>query len=124
MLALGGTIGTGLFVGSGSALATGGPVGCLYVIIIERASSGWQRSALPRWSPSFPPSSSLSRHSFREWQAWIHDHGTGRLLVRTSLTLRARSRSMLTYSRLFLRQDDGELELRPSGPLPGTPRGD
>ncbi|KAL7412814.1 putative amino acid transporter [Mrakia frigida] len=29
MIALGGTIGTGLFVGSGSALATGGPVGCL-----------------------------------------------------------------------------------------------
>lgn len=29
MIALGGTIGTGLFVGAGSALASGGPVGCL-----------------------------------------------------------------------------------------------
>ncbi|CDZ98637.1 amino acid transporter [Phaffia rhodozyma] len=29
MIALGGTIGTGLFVGAGGALAAGGPVGCL-----------------------------------------------------------------------------------------------
>lgn len=29
MIALGGTIGTGLFVGSGGALASGGPVGTL-----------------------------------------------------------------------------------------------
>lgn len=29
MIAIGGTIGTGLFIGSGSALATAGPVGCL-----------------------------------------------------------------------------------------------
>lgn len=29
MIALGGTIGTGLFVGSGGALAKGGPIGAL-----------------------------------------------------------------------------------------------
>lgn len=34
MIALGGTIGTGLFVGSGSALARGGPVGVWLAYII------------------------------------------------------------------------------------------
>jgi amino acid transporter len=36
MIALGGTIGTGLFVGSGGALAKGGPVGALlgYVSVV------------------------------------------------------------------------------------------
>lgn len=35
MLAMGGTIGTGLFIGSGSALQNGGPVGCLlgYILV-------------------------------------------------------------------------------------------
>ena len=32
-LAIGGTIGTGLFLGSGEALATAGPVGCLIAFI-------------------------------------------------------------------------------------------
>lgn len=40
MIALGGTIGTGLFVGSGGALAKGGPVGALlgYVSSLDRYS--------------------------------------------------------------------------------------
>jgi hypothetical protein len=40
MIALGGTIGTGLFVGSGGALASGGPVGTLlgYVCTIQICS--------------------------------------------------------------------------------------
>jgi amino acid transporter len=37
MIAVGGSIGTGLFVGSGSALAKGGPVGILIAWIIMGA---------------------------------------------------------------------------------------
>ena len=65
MIAIGGSIGTGLFVGSGSALATGGPasvvigfalVGCMIYCTVQ---------ALGELSVQFPVAGSFAAHASR-----------------------------------------------------------
>lgn len=58
---IGGTIGTGLFVGSGAALATGGPIGILLAYLIIGSAVYAMMVALGEMTALFPVSG-----------AWVH----------------------------------------------------
>ena len=65
MIALGGSIGTGLFVGSGSALATGGPVGCWLAYICMSAMVYAMVVALGEMATLFPVSGAFTHYAAR-----------------------------------------------------------
>lgn len=65
MIAIGGSIGTGLFVGSGSALARGGPAGVLIAFILNGAMIFATVQALGELSVIFPVSGAFSTFSTR-----------------------------------------------------------
>lgn len=65
MIAIGGTIGTGLFVGSGSALATGGPVGLLLGYVIMGFIVYGVMTALGEMSTLFPVTGSFAHYATR-----------------------------------------------------------
>ncbi|CED82510.1 amino acid transporter [Phaffia rhodozyma] len=65
MIALGGSIGTGLFVGAGSALQSGGPVGCLLAYITMGAVIYTLMIALGEMATLFPDSGGLTHYATR-----------------------------------------------------------
>ncbi|EJT98003.1 amino acid transporter [Dacryopinax primogenitus] len=65
MIAIGGTIGTGLFVGSGGALATAGPVGTLLGYIIVGAMVYAVMISLGEMTTLFPVSGSFTHYATR-----------------------------------------------------------
>lgn len=65
MIAIGGTIGTGLFVGSGAALATGGPVGLLLGYSIMGTVVYSMMVALGEMATLFPVSGSFTHYATR-----------------------------------------------------------
>ncbi|KZP02439.1 amino acid permease [Athelia psychrophila] len=65
MIAIGGTIGTGLFVGSGAALATGGPVGLLLGYAIMGTVVYSMMVALGEMATLFPVSGSFTHYATR-----------------------------------------------------------
>ncbi|EMC91393.1 hypothetical protein BAUCODRAFT_326683 [Baudoinia panamericana UAMH 10762] len=65
MIAIGGSIGTGLFVGSGSALATGGPASLLIAFIIIGIMLYCTVHALGEMAVLFPVAGSFSAYSTR-----------------------------------------------------------
>ncbi|KAM0745999.1 hypothetical protein T439DRAFT_384462 [Meredithblackwellia eburnea MCA 4105] len=96
MIALGGTIGTGLFVGAGGALATGGPLGIFLGYLIMGFVCWCLMIALGEMTTLFPVNGSFTHYSSR-WvdpalgftTGWVYsvklvDHNTGGN-VRTSL---------------------------------------
>lgn len=65
MIAIGGSIGTGLFVGSGNALAIGGPASLVLSFIITGAMLYCTVHALGEMAVAFPVSGSFSAFSTR-----------------------------------------------------------
>ncbi|GAA5948850.1 hypothetical protein JCM21900_003448 [Sporobolomyces salmonicolor] len=65
MIALGGTIGTGLFVGAGSALATGGPLGIFLGYTIMGCVVGSMMIALGELTTLYPVSGAFTHYSAR-----------------------------------------------------------
>lgn len=65
MIAIGGSIGTGLFIGSGGALATGGPAGLLIAYILIGAMLFNTVQALGELAVRFPVSGAFSTFSTR-----------------------------------------------------------
>ncbi|KAM0745998.1 putative amino acid transporter [Meredithblackwellia eburnea MCA 4105] len=65
MIALGGTIGTGLFVGAGGALATGGPLGVLLGYSIMGAVVWTMMIALGEMTTLYPVSGSFTHYASR-----------------------------------------------------------
>ncbi|KDN48578.1 hypothetical protein RSAG8_02565, partial [Rhizoctonia solani AG-8 WAC10335] len=65
MIALGGTIGTGLFVGSGGALATGGPVGTLLGYFIMGVVVYCMMIALGEMATLFPVAGGFTHYATR-----------------------------------------------------------
>ncbi len=65
MIAIGGSIGTGLFVGSGNALATGGPASLMLSFIITGAMLYCTVHALGEMAVLFPVAGSFSAYSTR-----------------------------------------------------------
>ncbi|GAA5923553.1 hypothetical protein JCM1841_002980 [Sporobolomyces salmonicolor] len=65
MIALGGTIGTGLFVGAGSALATGGPLGIFLGYTIMGCVVGSMMVALGELTTLYPVSGAFTHYSAR-----------------------------------------------------------
>ncbi|KAL7409528.1 amino acid permease/ SLC12A domain-containing protein [Mrakia frigida] len=65
MIALGGTIGTGLFVGSGSALANGGPVGALLGYLVMGLAVYSMMIALGEMGTLFPDSGNFTHFATR-----------------------------------------------------------
>jgi yeast amino acid transporter len=65
MIALGGTIGTGLFVGSGNALATGGPVGTWLGYIIMGVVVYSMMIALGEMATLFPVAGGFTHYATR-----------------------------------------------------------
>ncbi|CAI8499116.1 unnamed protein product [Hanseniaspora opuntiae] len=79
MIALGGTLGTGLFVGSGSALANSGPVGCLIAYVFMASIVLCICQALGEMSTFIPVSSALTvfpgkflSHAIGFSNAWLY----------------------------------------------------
>jgi yeast amino acid transporter len=69
MIATGGTIGTGLFIGSGSALATGGPLGLLLGFVVVASMVFCVVHALGELAVMFPVSGILisTRPDHERW---------------------------------------------------------
>lgn len=65
MIAIGGSIGTGLFVGSGSALATGGPGGIVLAWVITATSIYTTMQGLGELSTAFPISGGFNIYATR-----------------------------------------------------------
>lgn len=65
MIAIGGSIGTGLFIGSGSALATGGPASLLLAFILIGAVLFCTVQALGEMAVTFPVAGSFSAFATR-----------------------------------------------------------
>lgn len=65
MIAIGGSIGTGLFVGSGQALATGGPASLIISFILTGAMLYCTVHALGEMAVLFPVAGSFSAYSTR-----------------------------------------------------------
>lgn len=65
MIALGGAIGTGLFIGSGAALATAGPVGCWLGYIFMALFVYSMMVALGEMAALFPVSGSFTHYAAR-----------------------------------------------------------
>ncbi|ODN77929.1 hypothetical protein L202_05028 [Cryptococcus amylolentus CBS 6039] len=65
MIALGGAIGTGLFVGSGSALATGGPVGLWLAYILMSSMVYAMMVALGEMAALYPVSGAFTHYAAR-----------------------------------------------------------
>ncbi|PVH17240.1 uncharacterized protein CXQ87_000124 [Candidozyma duobushaemuli] len=65
MIAIGGSIGTGLFVGSGSALATGGPGGIVIAWVITATSIFTTMQGLGELSTAFPISGGFNIYATR-----------------------------------------------------------
>ncbi|WVQ82120.1 hypothetical protein IAT38_004248 [Cryptococcus sp. DSM 104549] len=65
MIALGGAIGTGLFVGSGSALATGGPVGFWLAYILMSAMVYAMMVALGEMAALYPVAGAFTHYAAR-----------------------------------------------------------
>lgn len=65
MIAIGGSIGTGLFVGSGNALAIGGPASLVLSFIITGAMLYCTVHALGEMAVTFPVAGSFSAYSTR-----------------------------------------------------------
>ncbi|WVQ77052.1 hypothetical protein IAR50_006731 [Cryptococcus sp. DSM 104548] len=65
MIALGGAIGTGLFVGSGSALATGGPVGLWLAYILMSSMVYAMMVALGEMAALYPVSGAFTHYASR-----------------------------------------------------------
>ena len=64
-IAIGGTIGTGLFVGSGAALSNGGPVGLLLGYVIMGSVVYSMMVALGEMATMFPVSGSFTHYATR-----------------------------------------------------------
>lgn len=65
MIAIGGSIGTGLFVGSGKALATGGPASLLIAFVLIGAMLYCTVHALGELAVTFPVAGSFAAYSTR-----------------------------------------------------------
>ena len=65
MIALGGAIGTGLFIGSGAALADGGPVGCWLGYILMSSMVYSMMVALGEMAALYPVSGAFTHYAAR-----------------------------------------------------------
>ncbi|KAK4705924.1 hypothetical protein P7C70_g275, partial [Phenoliferia sp. Uapishka_3] len=95
MISIGGTIGTGLFLGAGGAYATGGPLGILLGYVIMGAAVFSMMVALGEMTTLYPVAGAFTHYTsrfvdpgayfFRLWEIFLSDADVRRLVKSTAL---------------------------------------